>query len=117
MFKGLRWWLGVMEIEAWFLAEFSHFERVHADLTPGRILKDTGIDVVKGDIQLRYHPADDLHKIYSSVGLGYRKTAAQIKRTVDALSMDALYLDVRSRFPDLNRLLSELDFFFTKISP
>lgn len=35
--------LAIMETEAWFLAEHSHFPRIHASLTPERIQQEFGL--------------------------------------------------------------------------
>jgi len=60
--------LGVMEIESWFLSEFTHFNRVHANLTPGVIAHALGFDPEKEDMQVRTHPASDLNDAYHLVG-------------------------------------------------
>lgn len=105
--------LGIMEVEAWFMAEYRHFGKIANVLTPPNIRANFGIDVISDDLQLRNKPADDLHRIYGSVGFAYRKTLADINRTVSSLSMEAIYLETRTRFPDLNRLVTELDSFFS----
>lgn len=35
--------LGVMEVEAWFLAEHSHFARIHPQITPARGVRGIGV--------------------------------------------------------------------------
>jgi hypothetical protein len=62
-----------MEIEAWFLAEFSHFPRLDSDLTLETIRSNFGFDPSVDDMQLRNHPSQDIHRIYSLVGLEYKK--------------------------------------------
>jgi hypothetical protein len=105
--------LGVMEIEAWFLAEDTHFSRIDPSLTPAAVFNALGFAPGQVDTQLRDHPADDLHKIYSLVGLAYRKHRNQVERTVNALDYTRIYMDWANKFPDLADLFAALDAFFT----
>lgn len=105
--------LAVMEIEAWFIAEHTHFERIHDELTTGRIHAEMGFDPAVDDVHLRDHPAEDLHKIYRSVGLAYQKTKAHVERTVDLLDYARVYLDLGQRFGDLQNLTDHIDRFLS----
>lgn len=104
--------LGVMEIESWFLAEYTHFPKIHTSLDAAGIAKSFGFDPAKDDMQHRPNPADDLHKIYSQVGFAYRKTRAQINRTLNALDFGKLYLELPPKFADLAKLNHAFDCFF-----
>lgn len=103
--------LGVMEIEAWFLAEHSHYSRIHPAITPLRIQADLGFDPICDDMQLRVNPAQDLHDSYALEGFAYRKKSAQIQRTIDALDYADIYCDHPKKFPDVANFLNALDAF------
>jgi hypothetical protein len=105
--------LGVMEIEAWFLAEHTHFSRIHPNLSASRIAALHGFDPSADDMQLRPQPALDLHTAYSLEGLAYRKEASQIKRTINSLDYAAIYLEHRAKFPDFEVFMQVIDQFFS----
>lgn len=104
--------LGVMEIEAWFLANHTHFQYIHSDLTVSRIYSELGFNPSIEDMQTRSQPAKDLHEIYALEGLAYRKTRNQIQRTIDVLDYAEIYLSHRDKFPDINVLMNKIDEFF-----
>jgi hypothetical protein len=105
--------LGVMEIEAWFLAEHTHFPRIHPRLSASRIAAIHGFDPSVDDMQLRDHPALDLHNVYSLEGLAYKKTGSQIQRTVEALDYAEMYLEHKAKFPDFEVFMRVIDQFFS----
>jgi hypothetical protein len=105
--------LGVMEIEAWFLAEHTHFSRMHLQLSASRIASVCGFDPSVDDMQSRIHPADDLHAAYSLENLAYQKKGRQIDRTINALDYAAIYLGHRAKFPDFDRFMRIIDQFFS----
>ncbi len=106
--------LAVMEIEAWFLAEHTHFERLHSDLTADRIAAVLGFDPRVDDMAQRGHPAGDLHAAYKLVGLAYTKRRANALRTIGALDFAALYLEVIERMQALKVLVLSIDSFVSK---
>lgn len=105
--------LGVMEIEAWFVSEHTHFERIHSELNPQLIMDKLGFDPRVDDIQLRLQPARDLNAIYDLVGLSYKKSRAMVGTTVNALSYEHCYLDLPNRLPDVKALVGAIDAFLT----
>lgn len=110
--------LGVMEVEAWFLAEHTHFGRIHPALDCPRILAAFGFDPSAHDMQTRSVPHEDLHAIYWLEGIEYRKRGAHIELTTDALDYTRICCDVADAFPDLKRLLEAFnDFFLSPASP
>jgi hypothetical protein len=104
--------LGVMEVEAWFVAEHNHFPQIHANITCSRILATFGYDPSTHDCQQIACPHDDLHNIYQLESLVYQKRGAQIQNTVNVLDYAYIYLDMVNRFPDLRTLVNTLDAFF-----
>jgi hypothetical protein len=105
--------LSIMEIESWFIAEYTHFERIDQSLSPARIAASLNIDVVNEDLQRRPHPAADLNSIYNIAGLAYGKSRTRIQRTLGALDYARVYLDLGTRFGDLQELLNRIDNFFS----
>jgi hypothetical protein len=100
--------LGVMEIESWFLSEFTHFPRLDSRLTPAVILRHLGFDPQTDDMQLRLHPASDLNDAYHIAGRAYDKSRKRIQKTVDLLDYAHLYLGMNGRLPDLDALNASL---------
>ena len=92
---GARMIFAVQEIETWFIAEDSHFERIDERLTSDMIKKNTGYDPSADHPQSITHPAQLLGYIYSLVGMGWKKKWYQIERTVAVL--DHSYMESRNR--------------------
>lgn len=103
--------LGVMEIESWFLAEWSHFERLNSAITLPEVQSRFGFNPSTDDLQLRDHPALDLHNVYGIGGFAYKKSRNQVQRTVDILDYESLYIETSTRFDDLAHLISTMDTF------
>jgi hypothetical protein len=105
--------LGVMEIEAWFLAEHTHFPRIHPRLSASRIAAMHGFDPSVDDMQLRTNPALDIHNAYSLEGLAYQKKGSQIQRTVETLDYADMYFKHKTKFPDFAVFMRVIDQFFS----
>ena len=106
--------LAIMEVEAWFLAESTHFSRVHASLTVPFIVAG-GIDVVGTNGDAWGHPAEVLHSIYKQAGMSYmsprgQKSKRRIQRTLRALSFEELYITVRGTIPSFDAFVRSLEF-------
>jgi hypothetical protein len=100
----------VMEAEAWFLAEHTHFERVDPAITCDLICSTLNFDPRKDNLEMRPHPAADLHNCYQLAGKSYLKgNAAQMSN----LDFSNIYLTVSDRFNHLRRLCRELDHFLS----
>ena len=100
--------LAVMEIEAWFLAEFSHFEKIDPTITPEQIEDSLGFNPESQDMSLREAPALDIDRVYSIAGRKYKKPAAQ---TIELLDYSKIYLELAAKIPHLGRLVSRIDSF------
>lgn len=105
--------LGVMEIETWFIAEHTHLQKLHSSLTPGLIKSRLGFDPSTDDIQLRPHPAEDLNNIYQIAGLRYAKDKNTVQRTLSVLDFDRIYFELPSALPDLKTLVDTINNFLT----
>ena len=105
--------LAIMETEAWFLAEHSHFPRIHAGLTIERIRQEFGFDPVHDDMQLRDHPSKDLENIYFLETMIYDKTRKKVERTVNSLDFSVVQNELAAKIDDLGNLVTLLRDFST----
>jgi len=103
--------LSVMEIEAWFMAEHTHFQRIHTGLTVDRIKAELNFDPSQDNMELRDHPSQDLHQIYALEGMAYKKRKDHIERTVEALDYAEIYLGLSSKLQAIEELTLEIDRF------
>ena len=87
--------LAIMEIEAWFIGEHTHFARFHADLTPGRVETQLGYNPATCDLEAIRSPVEDLASVYGLVHKGYSKDRKQVERTVELLDYARYYDDLR----------------------
>jgi len=100
--------LAIMEIEAWFIEEITHFSRIDNSITLN-ILADNGFDHNNTCASELAHPAKTLENIYRHVGKGYSKNKRQVQRTVDAISYEELYINTRQKSSSLNNYISSLE--------
>jgi hypothetical protein len=103
--------LAIMEIEAWFIAEDSHFGRLHPSLVPTAVKAQLGYDPTTHDVQLVAVPSNELRSAYSVAGLGYTKSKKHVERTVKVLDYASVYLSLPARLPDLQALVTCIDRF------
>jgi hypothetical protein len=103
--------LSIMELEAWFLAECSHFPRIDPTITAETIKTSLGFDPAQEDMQIRPEPAEDLGRCYALGGKKYDKYNAS--QTVEALSFETIYLQLVEKFPSLRRLVEVVEEFLT----
>jgi hypothetical protein len=104
--------LAVMETEAWFLGERTHFQRIDASLTHQKIT-ETRPTFFQQNAELFDNPAMELHTIYKIAGKAYSKGNTKplnrVQRTINALSMEELYTNVRSELASWNEFLTALE--------
>ena len=103
--------VAVHEIEAWFLAEYSHFTKLDNRLTLSFIQSGVPFDPFEDDMRLREKPAKDLNAIYQLVNKGYSKRKRQVEKTVNLLDYSNLYLNIRHKIPELEELIQKIDSF------
>lgn len=102
--------LQVMEAEAWFLNESKHYKKIDPRLTIPHVKALAGFDPVSDPAETKIaHPAKLLDKIYKSVGLGYAKKESEVRRTVDALDYEELFVTVRAMSKSLSGFLFQLE--------
>lgn len=103
--------LSIMEIEAWFLAEATHFPRIEPSITIAAIRANLGFDPENDNMEQRLCPADDLNACYAIGGKAYVKHQAEITITVNALDYVLIYTRLRNKITYLSRLISVIDDF------
>ena len=100
-----------MEIETWFLAEHTHFERIDNRLTGAHIKSKVGFDPSTEDMEQRDQPSRDIDTIYRLVGKTYSKRKSAMQRTITALAFERVYCDLPQRYASLKQLVTCLDTF------
>lgn len=109
----IRIMLAVAEIEAWFLQEYSHFQRIDPKLTPAAVRTIAGIDFSTTSAETVLAPAACLHAIYASVGKAYAKKRKSVQRTVDVLDIALLYCVAIALLPHFAEFCQEVEQFLT----
>lgn len=103
--------VAIHEIEAWFMAETTHFQRIDKRLTARFINDRLGFDPYSVDAQVREHPAKDLDNIYKLVGKSYTKRYNTTVRVVNKLDYNNIRNYLRYDLYPLDRLLNVIERF------
>jgi hypothetical protein len=106
--------LAVMEIEAWFLAEWHYFDKLDSRLTPDFILQELGLDLRNIDVEQRPHPSQDLKDIYRLVSRKYEKNEKASQEIINNLDYEFLYLHLVNSVTQLKRFIDEIDSFLVE---
>lgn len=106
--------LAVMEIEAWFLAEWHYFSKLDNRLSPDFILQELGLDLRNVDVEQRPHPSQDLDDIYQLIGSNYDKSEKISQEIITYLDYEFLYLELVSRVQQLKSFVDEIDSFLVE---
>jgi hypothetical protein len=101
--------LAIMEIEAWFLAEASHFPRIDSAITVAAIVAALGFNPENDDMAMRATPTDDLKACYALGGKTYQKSNATT--TVNAIDYTSLYFHLTQKIAYLSKLVNSIDSF------
>lgn len=100
--------LEVMELEAWFLAEYNHFPKIEPSITVSEIKRRLGFDPELDDLAHRPNPMDDLNAAYMIGGMTYRKGQPT---PADILDYPYIYLELQNKIPYLKRLINSIEAF------
>lgn len=103
--------LSVMEVEAWFLAEHTHFQKIDPSITLASIIAALKFDPSTDDLQLRPSPAADLSDCYGIAARTYDKPTSQA--TIDVIDYLQVYFELTQRFPHLATLCHEIEAFLS----
>jgi hypothetical protein len=107
----VRFILAVMEIEAWFLAEATHYPKIDPAITVEAIRGTLGFDPENDDMEQRPEPAKDLNDCYAIGGKTYTKRRA--RATVASLDYAQVYIKLRQKSQDLDQLIADIDAFLS----
>ena len=99
--------LAVLEIEAWLLAEYTHYEEIDPSITVDRVIKHLNFDPTVGDLSDRENPTEDITNVYA---LG-EKVYFKGLQTIEALDYAEIYENLRLRIPSLETLIFNIDDF------
>jgi hypothetical protein len=100
--------LAVMEIEAWFLAEVSHFPKIASSITIAAISNNLGFNPELDDMSLRLAPTEDISSAYLLGAQTYQKPARSTIENLDYLEM---YVELSKKIPQLKSLVDGIDSF------
>ena len=106
--------LAVMEIETWFIAEFNHYQNLDKHLTLEEIMRVIDLRNIENFEREISHPANTLNNIYQLINKHWTKSEKQIRRTVEAIDYENLYLHTKEKVPSLKELIDTLDEFFSR---
>lgn len=102
--------IAIHEIEAWFMAETRHFQKVDKRLASGKFIKERlGFDPYSIDPESRVHPAKDLDNIYRLVGKSYTKKYHTTARVVNKLDFNHIRNQLRYDIDSLDRLMGVIE--------
>ena len=105
--KNLKHVLAIMEIEAWFLADYKMFEKIDTQLTPVFINKAMDIDIINENPESFEHPAAMIDRIFRLIGQRYKKRKDQSYQIAYRLDYNFLCADdsVRRKAKSFSYLL------------
>ncbi|MCH7618672.1 MAG: hypothetical protein IH880_02730 [Candidatus Marinimicrobia bacterium] len=109
----IDFFLSIMEVEAWFLAENTHFLRLSPDLTEERVRGEIGFFPDNNNAESLDDPSGVLTEIYALVGVEYDKSRAVVQRVVDELSFEDIKNIHSAVIPDLGGVVGAADNFLT----
>lgn len=101
----------VMEIEAWFICESSHFSKFHSSLDIKLVEDSLGTPLSVDNIENIHQPAKVLNDIYSLVGMEYDKKSSTVDSVINCLDYERIYIELRENIKSLNLLIDDIDGF------
>ncbi|MEG4940867.1 hypothetical protein [Microcoleus sp. F4-D5] len=103
--------LAVMEVEAWFLAEWNYLAKIDNRLTCDFIIQKCGLDLRIIDPEQRVRPSQDLDEIYRLVSRNYDKSEKVSQEIINNLDYEFLYLHLVNSVKQLKKFIDEIDSF------
>ena len=108
----IEFYLSIMEVEAWFLAENTHFLRISPELTEDRITDELGFFPNNRNAESREIPSADLAAIYNIVGILYDKSRMAVARVVNSLDFEHIINVHSAEIRNLGGVVSGVSNFF-----
>ena len=104
--------LAVMETEAWFLGEHTHFRKVDPRLTPEYIEEKLGFNPRTENMESREAPAHDLKMAYRLAGHDYTKKRNRLNHMVKLLNFRYFTTSLAHKMESLGAFVDCLEEFF-----
>jgi len=99
----------VMEIEAWFLKEYSFLIKINNSLTQDNIKQKLKINLLNDDVELYPKPSKTLDDIYNLANLKYDKNKDEVIKIISMIDYKSLFTYVRKNMPHLHNFLEFID--------
>ncbi len=103
--------LVIMEIEAWFLGEYSFLTKIDSCLTSNFILHNLGFDLNALDVEQIPHPSEALNKIYQLIQRSYDKSERTVEEIASLLDYEFIYLHLVEKIKQLKQLIDAIKLF------
>ena len=103
--------LVIMEIEAWFLGEYSFLTKIDSCLTSKFILDNLGFDLNALDVEQIPHPSEALNKIYQLIQRSYDKSETTVEEIASLLNYEFMYLHLVDKIKQLKQLIDAINLF------
>jgi hypothetical protein len=105
--------LAIAEVEAWFVQEETHYERLSPLMTVQHVEQHTGFSFAADSAENLHHPAEWLDSVYQTAGMRYTKKRSRVERTLGALDFTRFQTDLPGRLPSLRELTATVDVFLS----
>ncbi|MFM6323732.1 MAG: TOPRIM nucleotidyl transferase/hydrolase domain-containing protein [Microcystis sp.] len=104
--------LVIMEIEAWFLGEYSFLTKIDSCLTSKFILDNLGFELNALDVEQIPHPSQVLDRIYQLIQRSYDKSETTVEEIASLLDYEFIYLHLVEKIKQLKQLIDAINLFF-----
>ncbi len=103
--------LVIMEIEAWFLGEYSFLTKIDSCLTSKFILDNLGFALNVLDVEQIPHPSQVLDSIYQLIQRSYDKSERTVEEIASLLDYEFIYLHLVEKIKQLKQLIDAINLF------
>lgn len=103
--------LVIMEIEAWFLGEYSFLTKIDSCLTSKFILHNIGFALNALDVEQIPHPSQVLDSIYQLIQRSYDKSETTVEEIASLLDYEFIYLHLVKKIKQLKQLIDAINLF------
>ncbi len=113
----------VLEVETWFIAEYTHFLKINPKLTRRFIRQNTGVDpghpkieeLIGPNSEIPISPAAYLNRVYKFSRRSYSKKRRQVLTLMKFLNFKELISDVPKRAHSFGFFIRQLKDFFESV--
>jgi len=103
--------IAIMEIEAWFIADYNHFAKMNPRLTTDLINTELKLNTITDSIEDYPHPSQIINQIWHLIGRTYRKRASDSYSICSYLDYTLFCCDeaLQTRIPSFTSFLRSID--------